>query len=149
MKLFVSRWQKKQKQGSNVITVVAALVVEKNNKFKVVILTAGTRIKYKCSYFMNRDDADEFHWGLCDGHAESVCYRLANIYLVTEIYKLHDNEDSIFELNNEGYTLKKGIKFHLFTSHPPCGFMAKEERHFLSWKRPFVVMETTICWNPP
>ena len=81
------------------------------------------------------NDTDESTWGLCDGHAEAVCYRLAGIYLLTELTKLHEMQDSIFE---EGYTLKKGIRFHLFTSHPPCGFMTTKKRHLLSWKRPFV-----------
>ena len=138
MEQFVDRWKRKTKQESSTITVVAALLVERNNKFRVVVLTAGTKIKYECSYFMKRNDTDESFWGLCDGHAEAMCYRLAGVYLVTEIYKLYDNQNSIFEANEEGYSLKKGIRFHLFTSHPPCGFMAKKERHFLSWKRPFV-----------
>ena len=137
MEQFVDRWKRKTKEESRIITVIAALLVERNNKFKVVVLTAGTRIKYECSYFMKRNDHDESTWGLCDGHAEAVCYRLAGIYLLTELTKLRG--DSIFEKKgDEGYLLKKGIKFHLFTSHPPCGFMAKKERHFLSWKRPFV-----------
>ena len=89
--------------------------------------------------FHERDDANESTWGLCDGHAEAVCYRLAGIYLLTELIKLHEMLDSIFEKSNdEGYRLKRGIRFHLFTSHPPCGFMAKKERHFLSWKRPLL-----------
>ena len=138
MEQFIDRWKKKTKQESSTITVVAALLVEKNDKFKVVVLTAGTRVKYECSYFMKKGDADESTWGLCDGHAEAVCYRLAGIYLLTELTKLHKMQDSIFEKSDEGYTLKRGIRFHLFTSHPPCGFMAKKERHFLSWKRPFV-----------
>ena len=139
MEQFVDCWKRKTKQESSTITVVAALLVERNKRFKVVVLTAGTRIKYECSYFMKRDDANESTWGLCDGHAEAVCYRLAGVYLLTELYKLHEMQDLIFEKNNDkGYILRKGIRFHLFTSHPPCGFMAKKEQHFLLWKRPFV-----------
>ena len=138
MKQFVDRWKKKTKQEPSTIRNVAALLVERNSKFRVVVLTAGTKIKYECSYFLKKDDTDEAFWGFCDGHAEAMCYRLGGIYLVTEFYKLYDREDSIFEVNEEGYSLKKDIRFHLFTSHPPCGFMAKKERHLLSWKRPFV-----------
>jgi len=134
MEQFLERWKKKTKQESSTIIVISALLVERNSRFMVVILTAGTRIKYECSYFMKKDDVDESIWGLCDGHAEAVCYRLASIYLITEIYKLHYKRDSIFETSTEGYTLKRGIKFHLFVSHPPCGFMADKEQHFLSWK---------------
>ena len=129
------------KQECGKIKVIAALLVEKKNKMRVVALTAGTKHKKECSYFMKKDDVDaddhESSWGLCDGHAEAVCYRLASVYLMTEIYKLNDDADSIFKVTNEGYVLKPNIFFHLFTSHPPCGFMAKEPRHLLSWKQPF------------
>ena len=138
MKQFVDRWKKKTTQEPSTISVVAALLVERNDKFRVVVLTAGTKSKYECSYFLKKGDTDEAFWGLCDGHAEAMCYRLGGLYLVTEIYKLYDKQDSILEVSEEGYSLRKGVRFHLFTSHPPCGFMAKKERHFLSWKRPFV-----------
>ena len=136
MEQFVDRWKKKTKQGSSTITVIAALLVEKKNKLKVVVFTAGTKIKHKCSYFIEGRSAQDSTWGLCDGHAIAVCYRLASLYLITEMYKLHDGEDSIFSISAEGYVLRSEINFHLFTSQPPCGFMTKE-KHFLSWK-PFI-----------
>ena len=118
---------------------MAALLVERKEKLKVVLLTAGTRIKHECTYFTKTDDDNiEPFWGLCDGHAEAVCYRLASFYLLTEIYKQNDGVDSILDVEIEGYCLKDGIKLHLFTSHPPCGFFATPERHFLSWKQPFI-----------
>jgi len=77
-------------------------------------------------------------WGICDGHATAVCYRLANFYFLTEIYKVHDDGNKgIFEKTDEGYALREGIKFHLFVSDLPCGFMTKKEYDFLSWKWPF------------
>ena len=136
----MSQWKEKTRQESSTIKVIAALLMEKkSNKMKVVVLTAGTKVKTECSYYMkkNQDCAKETLWGICDGHAEAVCYRLANLYFLTELCKLHRDEDSIFEKSDEGYLLKQNVKFHLFTTHPPCGFMAKEERHLLSWKRPF------------
>ena len=137
MDQFVDRWKKKTKQESSTITVIAALLVEKNSKFKVVVLTAGTKIKPQCSHFIEGRNSQDCTWGLCDGHAIAVCYRLASLYLITEMYKLHEGDTSIFSITAEGYALKPGINFHLFTSQPPCGFMTKE-RHFLSWKRPFI-----------
>ena len=115
------------------------MVVERKGKQnpKVVLLTVGTIVKSKCTYLMETDDTNEPQWGLCDGHAVAVCYRLASFYLLTEIYKLHDNRESILKKTSTGYILNEGISLHLFTSHPPCGFFAKNERHFLSWKRPF------------
>ena len=105
---------------------------------KVVVLTAGTNKREECSYTLNKGSADECAWGLCDGHAESVCYRLASFYLITEMHRYNKNrETSILEIQYGGFALKEGIKFHFFTTQPPCGFMAKEERHFLSWKIPF------------
>jgi len=136
----MSQWKEKTRQESSTIKVIAALLVEtKSNKMKVVVLTAGTKVKTECSYYMRKcqDHAKEALWGICDGHAEAVCYRLANLYFLTELCKLHRDEDSIFEKSDKGYLLKRNVKFHLFTTHPPCGFMAKEERHLLSWKRPF------------
>ena len=125
------------------MSVIAALLIERGEDFNVVVLTAGTRIKTECTFV--EGDVGESTWGLCDGHAEAVYYRLASIYFLTEIYKTHKRRESIFDLiDGKGYKLKDGIEFHLFTSHPPCGFMAKKERYYLSWKRPF----KTIPHNP-
>ncbi|XP_065897015.1 uncharacterized protein [Dysidea avara] len=138
-KQFIKEWKESTKHEKRPITVVAALLVERKEKLKVVLLTAGTRIKHECTYFTKTDDDNiEPFWGLCDGHAEAVCYRLASFYLLTEIYKQNDGVDSILDVEIEGYCLKDGIKLHLFTSHPPCGFFATPERHFLSWKQPFI-----------
>ena len=147
-KQFLLRWKEKTRgchkknQDSNIISVVAALLLEKNGNLNVVLLTAGTKIKHKCSFVQG--NIEESTWGLCDGHAEAVCYRLAYVYFMTEIYKIDKKVESIFEETKDGYRLKDGIEFHLFTSHPPCGFMAKKERYYLSWKRPF----TTMPHNP-
>ena len=135
---FKDRWM--VKTDSSTINVVSALLIEKRGELKVVVLTTGTTKKKECSYFMNKCDAedlDECTWGVCDGHAESVCYRLASFYLVTEIQKYGENPKKSILESKFGFALKKDIKFHFFTTHLPCGFMAKENRHFLSWKIPF------------
>jgi len=137
---FISHWKSKTKRESSTINNLAALLVEKKSKMKVVVLTAGSRVKTECSYVMKKGqgDAKESVWGICDGHATAVCYRLANFYFLTEIYKLHDDGDKgIFEKTDEGYALRQGIKFHLFVSDPPCGFMTDKKYGFLSWKWPF------------
>ena len=136
---FKDRWQ--VRTDSTPVNVVAALLVERNGELKVVVLATGTTKKKVCSYSLNKGNVDGFvdecTWGVCDGHAESVCYRLASLYLVKEIHGYWKNPaNSILECKF-GYTLKEGIKFHFFTTQPPCGFMAKEQRHFLSWKIPF------------
>ena len=133
---FLEEW--KFKTDSTTINVLAALLVEKPDVMKVVVLTAGNTKKGECSYSTNSGNAEEYTWGLCDGHAESVCYRLASLYLITEMHRYKKSpEKSILEIKIGGYSLKNSIKFHFFTTQPPCGFMAKEERDFLSWKIPF------------
>ena len=75
-------------------------------------------------------------WDHCDGHAVSVCYRFASIYLITEMYRHNkDPQTSILEIELGGYQLKKGIKLHLFTTNVPC--IANKEENYLSWKIPF------------
>lgn len=66
-----------------------------------------------------------------DMHAEMLCLRLFNWYLIDECVKLNENKESLlFERNVpsplEGhsqiqYKLKDGIKLALFISEPPCG----------------------------
>ena len=70
MEQFVDRWKKNTKQGSSTITVIAALLIEKKNKFKVVVFTAGTKIKHKCSYFIEGRSVQDSTWGLCDAGAD-------------------------------------------------------------------------------
>ena len=128
---FKDRW--KARANTNIINVLAALLLEEHDELKVVVFAAGTTKKKECSYSLDKGNADEYTWGLCDGHAESVCYRLASLYLSNEIHRHNKNrERSILEASSCGYALKKGIKFHLFTTQLPCGFMAKKKRHFLS-----------------
>ena len=108
----------------------------KKDIYEVVVLTAGSKIN---------DDKEctcEKLWALCDCHAEAMCYKLAGLYMLTEMYKLYYDETSIFEeVQCSGYQLKKDIKFHLFVSYHPCGFMSQYAKdsntRFLSWKYPF------------
>ena len=104
-----------------------------DEEFKTVILTAGTKFKSICTYTYNN------YWGTCDGHAEAVCYQLASVYMIKEIHKLQQNMESIFKHAPEGgYKLKQNMKFHLFVSQRPCGFMAdKTIKCLLSWKSDF------------
>ena len=108
---------------------------------KVVVFAAGTTKKGECSY---DGSVDESMWGLCDGHAVSVCYRFASFYLITEMNRYKKNpEMSILKMGQGGYELKVGIKIHLFSTNIPCGFMANKDHDCLSWKIPF--KETPHC----
>ena len=133
---FVDRW--KCKTDSSTINSLAALLVERDDTMKVVVFTAGTTKKRVCSYALNNGSADECIWGHCDGHAVSVCYRFASFYLITEMHRHKKNPlMSILDIQPGGYELKKGIEIHFFTTDIPCGIMADNDCHFLSWKTPF------------
>ena len=114
------------------------MLVERDDEMKVIVLTAGTTKKRECSYALNNASANECMWGHCDGHAVSVCYRLASFYLITEIRRHKKNPSmSILDCQPGGYELKKGIQIHFFTTDIPCGIMADNDYYFLSWKIPF------------
>lgn len=136
---YQTQFHPEQKTG-----VVAALVLENQNCtkdiFETVILTAGSKFNcsQKCGYDLQKDGNI---WAFCDFHAEALCYQLSGLYMLNEIYKLCKNNNSIFEIkDNSGYQLKSGIKFHLFISYHPCGFMSDVQESFLSWKTEFIGM---------
>ena len=105
MDQFMDQW--KSKTDSSAINNLAALLVERDDDLKVVVLTVGTTKKRECSYSLHKGDVDECMWGLCDGHAESACYRLASLYLITETHRYNKNpKASILEFKL-GYALKK------------------------------------------
>ena len=121
------------------INNLAALLVERDGKMKVVVLAAGATQKRQCSYSLNDASIDECLWGHCDGHAVSVCYRFASLYLITEMhmYKKISEASSILTIQPGGYALKESVKLHFFCADLPCGFMADKDCYFLSWKIPF------------
>lgn len=124
--------------------VIAALVCEDtkasgDEQFTTVILTAGTKEKFNCTYVEHLKDDKKYSWDICDGHAEAVCCQLASVYMLNELHNLQNNRCSIFEyFSKNQYRLKRNIKFHLFISHRPCGFMTdKGIPSLLSWKKNF------------
>ena len=121
------------------INNLAALLVERDGEMRVVVLTAGITQKRECSYSLSNASVHECLWGHCDGHAVAVCYRFAYLYLITEMYTYKKKSEalSILTIQPGGYALKESIKLHLFCADIPCGFMADEDCHFLSWKIPF------------
>ena len=140
MKAFYKKALHKERQKK--VNVIAALVCENREaageeQFKTVILASGTKFNIGCNFYVKHKNTDEYCWGTCDGHAEAICYQLASVYMLEEIGNLiNEKNDSIFQLAAKGgYELKKSIKFHLFVSHRPCGFMTnKNIQCLLSWK---------------
>ena len=58
-----------------------------------------------------------------DSHAEVLTKRAFHLYLLHRLEEcLRQDQSSIFYLNENGkFCLKSQIKFHFYTSHPPCG----------------------------
>ncbi len=64
-------------------------------------------------------DGDLVH----DSHAEVLTIRAFHLYLVHQLEEcVRQDQNSIFYLNENGkFSIKSKIKFHFYTSHPPCG----------------------------
>lgn len=93
-------------------TVISAIIKENCEAFEVVSLGSGSKCLGKSS-LSKRGDV------LNDSHAEIVTRRGFLRYLYGEIERDVDSE--IFERENKVFVLKKGVKFHFFTTHVPCG----------------------------
>ena len=96
-------------------TVLSAIVQEDDSDFRVVAIGTGT----KCLGDTETSaDGDLVH----DSHAEVVAKRSFVLYLVEHCkLAICREQKSIFELKNEKFELKENVKFHFYSSHPPCG----------------------------
>lgn len=117
--------------GGKQVQVVSAVIrekitAEKSKRFKVILISAGTKYSTLCSI-------KDFNKS-CDGHAEALCYEMMVLYFI----KLIQSKDfKILFLTEKGYQLNPEYKFHLFVSWPPCGFMTTPSKELISWKTPF------------
>ncbi|XP_058815972.1 tRNA-specific adenosine deaminase 1 [Topomyia yanbarensis] len=101
-------------------TILSAIVkVESNNvdsNVEVVALGTGT----KCLGSTQLSDKGDI---LNDSHAEVLARRGFVRYLLKEMKSSLSKRSSIFDcsLESRKFILKKGITFHFFTTHSPCG----------------------------
>lgn len=83
------------------------------------MVSAGTGTKC-LSHLQLPDNGDLLH----DSHAEIIAIRAFKRYLVTKLENHIRNPElpSIFEGSlEEGFDINPQIKFHFYTTHPPCG----------------------------
>ena len=118
--------------GDQCIKVISAMIrekitAEKEERFKVILMSAGTKYNFHCS-------SKDFN-GTCDGHAEALCYETIVHYFLKIIRKRNFN---VLLLSKEGFQLNPEFRFHLFIFHPPCGFLTHESEPLISWKTPFM-----------
>lgn len=137
-KLFQPKWNRRcsDSAGSRTHQAIAALICDQPDKNPyTAILSTGT----------HHNDAERCgSTSACDGHAVSVIYEAAPDYFNQEMINLNENaSDSIFEFISSqdttlGFRLKDDVKFHLFVTKPPCGFIVNQEDACMEWKIPFV-----------
>ena len=124
------------KPQKNQWTVISALILQNNNKYKIICFANGTKslpnINYKSRKFQ-----------IFDCHAEILTLRCFKFFLLNalafnldkfnEKNSLNKNEYDLFNSNKDFYDIfefnetskkfkiKMGVKFHLYISEHPCG----------------------------
>ena len=124
------------KPQKNQWTVISALILQNNNKYKIICFANGTKslpnINYKSRKFQ-----------IFDCHAEILTLKCFKFFLINalsfyldksneknslnknEFDLFNSNKDfyDIFEFNktNKKFVIKRGVKFHLYISELPCG----------------------------
>ncbi|XP_059478440.1 tRNA-specific adenosine deaminase 1-like isoform X2 [Neocloeon triangulifer] len=96
---------------------MSAFVLEKTDgSVKVVSLGTGS----KC---LGKNELSKDGGLVSDSHAEVLARRTFLLYLYGQLSLLGDGQESeVFEKSETGKAhLKPAIRFHLFTSHTPCG----------------------------
>jgi len=96
---------------------MSAVVLETSDgTLKVVALGTGS----KC---LGRNELSRDGGLVADSHAEVIARRATILYLYGQLKQLLNHENSeLFDRIEDGKAcVKPGTKFHLFTSHTPCG----------------------------
>ena len=127
---------KSSKPQQNQWTIISSIILENNNKYKIITFSNGTKSLPNFNYKSRK-------FQIFDCHAEilalrcfkffllnALCYHLdksneKNLLNKTE-YDLFNSDSElydIFEYNKlrNKFILKDGVKFHLYISENPCG----------------------------
>ena len=128
------------------LPVIAALIREKitvkdiKKRFTTVVLASGIKHDESDSC-KNESKNNDNYIHTCAGHAEAICYHFAHVYLLKQIEHYSNGHGVLSMLiNKNGFYLNPEYKFHLFTTHPPCGFIENnDDKCLLSWQIPFTV----------
>ena len=127
---------KSSKPQQNQWTLISALILENNNKYKIICFSNGTKslpnVNYKSRKFQ-----------IFDCHTEILTLRCFKFFLLNtliyhldklnsknlltkdeyDLFKANDEYYDIFDYNkkNHKFKIKNGVKFHLYISENPCG----------------------------
>ena len=127
---------KSSKPQQNQWTLISALILENNNKYKIICFSNGTKslpnVNYKSRKFQIFDCHTEILTLRCFKFFlfNSLLYHLDKLNtknLLTkdeyDLFKANDEYYDIFDYNekNHKFKIKNGVKFHLYISENPCG----------------------------
>ena len=127
---------KSSKPQNNQWTVISSIVLENNNRYKVICFSNGTKSLPNMNYKSRK-------FQIFDCHAEILVLKCFKFFLLNalcfhidknnskkllsqsefNLFKLNEEFYDIFEFNNDNkkFKLKPSIKFHLYISSDPCG----------------------------
>lgn len=99
------------------INLSAIIMLRNNDMSSAKVISIGTGIC--CKEFDNHDD---YGGAIHDSHAEIIARRGLVRYLWDRIMNEDASAEEIFDRKSK--VLKKGITFHLYVSHVPCGYIS-------------------------
>ena len=127
---------KSSKPQENQWTIISSIIMENNNKYKIICYSNGTKSLPNINYKSRKIQ-------IFDCHAEILTLKCFKFFLINALYFHLDKENTnnflskeehdlfksmedfydIFEYNqiNKKYKIKKDIHFYLYISENPCG----------------------------
>ena len=127
---------KSSKPQQNQWTVISAIILENNNKYKIISFSNGTKSLPNFNYKSRK-------FQIFDCHAEILALRCFKFFLLNalcyhldklnkknllnkneyDLFNSHNEFFDIFEYNkiSNKFILKNGVNFHLYISENPCG----------------------------
>ena len=127
---------KTSKPQPNQWTIISSIIMENNNKYKIICYSNGTKSLPNINYKSRKIQ-------IFDCHAEILTLKCFKFFLINALYFHLDKENTnnflskeehdlfksmedfydIFEYNqiNKKYKIKKDIHFYLYISENPCG----------------------------
>lgn len=95
-------------------TLLSCFIKEENQALEVVALGTGS----KC---LGENQLSSEGMLVHDSHAEVVARRAFMVYLLEQMEKAVNGDISVVEATSSKFKLKRGIYFHFYASHTPCG----------------------------
>ena len=95
-------------------TCVCGIVMKVDEKLELVALGTGV----KC---LSKNKIDSFGVKVRDSHAEIICKRGFQRFILLEIIQCKKGLQSIVVEESNRFEIKKNVEFYFYSSMPPCG----------------------------